>query len=152
MLSAKAAQSIYERVRSTAGKRELAGSWLLDFDGLRECGLSGAKARTLCAFGAQVGSNPDALDHWYTLSAEALIEDITRYKGMGAWTASIIALFYVGHEDVFPHDDGSIQRALRLIDAGRRGRKNRLDPDKAAPYRSYLALYLWHALDTGVIG
>jgi DNA-3-methyladenine glycosylase II len=152
MLSAKAAQSIYQRVRGKADERELPGSWLLDLESLRECGLSGSKARTICNFGAHVGRDPGALDHWYDLSAEDLAGEIGGFKGMGAWTASIIALFYVGHEDVFPQADGSIQRAIRLLDAGKRGKKNRLDPDKAAPYRSYLALYLWRALDTGVIG
>ncbi|MFN0040188.1 MAG: DNA-3-methyladenine glycosylase family protein [Burkholderiales bacterium] len=151
MLSSKAAQSIYERVRLRTAELGLPGAWQLDFESLRSCGLSGSKARTICEFGKQVGADPGALDHWFALSAAELAAQIGAYKGMGAWTASIVALFYVGHEDVFPHADGSIQRALRCLEGKRRLKKLRIDPALAAPYRSYLAMYLWRGLDAGVI-
>ena len=152
MLSSQAAQTIYERVKTAAQASDLPGSWLLDHDSLRGCGLSSAKARTVCAVGAQVGANPQALDHWYALPPQELLDQIRQFRGMGPWTASIIALFYVGHEDIFPAADGSIQRAIALIEGpSRTRRKRRFDPDLAAPYRSYLALYLWRALDTGLI-
>ena len=152
MLSSKAAHAIYQRVRDKASDLGLEGSWLLDVESLRGCGLSGSKARTICEFGARIGADSSAVDHWYSLSAEDLAEEIRRHKGMGDWTASIIALFYVGHEDVFPYADGSIRRAIGLLEGTRRTKKHRVDPELAAPYRSYLALYLWRALDTGVIG
>lgn len=151
MLSSKAAQAIYQRVQNRAAELGKNGSWLLDLESLRACGLSGSKARTIFEFGKFVGSNPRALDHWYALSADELAREIGRHKGMGAWTAAIIALFYVGHEDVFPHGDGSIRRAIQLLEGRRRLKKFRVDSDLATPYRSYLAMYLWRALDTGVI-
>ena len=152
MLSAGAAQSIYQRVRGKASDLGLEGSWLLDYESLRSCGLSGSKARTICEFRSRIGADASALDHWYSLSAADLAEQIGRHKGMGDWTASIIALFYVGHEDVFPYADGSIRRAIGLLDSKRPSKKRRIDPELATPYRSYRALYLWRALDTGVIG
>ncbi len=152
MLSSKAARSIYQRVRDKTSDLGLEGSWLLDYECLRSCGLSGSKARTISEFGTRIGADASALDHWHSLSAEHLTEEIRRHKGMGDWTASIIALFYVGHEDVFPYDDGSIRRAIGLLEGKRRSKKHRVDPELAAPYRSYLALYLWRALDSGVIG
>lgn len=152
MLSSRAAETIYERVSAAALTQGLAGSWLLDHDSLRGCGLSGAKARAVGAIGAQVGANPQALDHWYTLPPQELQDQVRQLRGMGPWTASIIALFHVGHEDIFPAADGSIQRAIALIEGASKGRrKRRFDPDLAAPYRSYLALYLWRALDTGLL-
>ena len=152
MLSAQAAQTIYERVRGATAAQGLPGGWLLDHDSLRACGLSGAKARTICDIATRIGANAEALDHWYALPPDELIEQIRQHRGMGAWTASIIALFYVGHEDIFPSADGSIQRAIAMIQAQTGKRKARpFDPDKAAPYRSYLAMYLWRALDAGVL-
>ncbi len=155
MLSAQAAATIYERVRLKAAERRLAGSWLLDHDSLRACGLSGGKARTICEIAVRVGRDPAALDHWYALPPDELTAAIKAARGLGDWTASIIGLFYVGHEDIFPHADGSLQRAMVLIEerlraGGRRG-KRRFDPDRAAPYRSYLAMYLWRALDSGML-
>ena len=155
MLSTQAASTIYARIRSKAEEKRLTGSWQLDHDSLRACGLSGSKARTICEFGAHIGADPTALDHWFNLAPELLIGEIKQYKGMGDWTASIIALFYVGHEDVFPAADGSLQRAISLIQSarGKPGRRKgaTFDPGKAAPYRSYLALYLWRAMDAGLL-
>ena len=152
MLSTQAASTIYARIRSKAEEQRLAGSWQLDHDSLRACGLSGAKARTICAIGAHIGADLTALDHWHALAPEKLIDEIKGYKGMGDWTASIIALFYVGHADIFPASDGSLQRAIKLIqDGGKRRKVAKFDSGKAAPYRSYLALYLWRAMDTGIL-
>ena len=152
MLSAQAAQTIYERVKCASGARRLPGSWLLDHDSLRACGLSGSKARTICEIGMRIGTDATALDHWYALPPDILLDQIKQYRGMGDWTAAIIALFYVGHEDIFPAADGSIQRAIAIIQGRAKRRKPRLfDPGKATPYRSYLAMYLWRALDTGVL-
>ncbi|MEQ1879506.1 MAG: hypothetical protein ABL878_00880 [Burkholderiales bacterium] len=57
MLSSKAAQSIYERVNGRAVDLGLPGSWLLDQESLRACGLSGSKAKTIAEFGREVGSD-----------------------------------------------------------------------------------------------
>lgn len=153
MLSGKAADTIYGRVKEAAEARNLPGSWLLDMATLRSCGLSSAKANAIAALRAQIGSDPAALDHWYALSPDALLEEIMALRGMGAWSAAILALFYVGHEDIFPSGDGSLARALRLIaESAPEGDAWVLDPDLAAPYRSYLALYLWQCLDAGLLG
>lgn len=153
MLSSTVASAIYKRIAAAADERGLVGSWQLDFDTLRSCGLSGSKARTICAFGSKIEDDACALEHWRTLEPDALIQEIRSNKGMGDWTAAIIALFYVGHEDVFPWGDGSLQRAIAALQRAGAGRSRRykFDPDRARPYRSYLALYLWQALDSGVL-
>jgi DNA-3-methyladenine glycosylase II len=153
MLSGAAARTIYERISLAANEERLVGSWMLDRDRLRSCGLSNAKVQTVVDFGSHVGQNPKALEHWRALSLEDLKSEITRFKGLGDWTASIIALFYIGHEDVFPAADGSLQRAAKILTE--RGiatrRRYKFDPDLVRPYRSYLALSLWDALDNGIL-
>ena len=152
MLSSQAASTIYERVKKKTTEQQLSGSWLLDHDSLRQCGLSGSKARTISEFAAHIGPESSALDHWYSLPADTLITEIKGFRGMGDWTASIIALFYVGHEDVFPAGDGSLQKAIQVIQGKKKGK--RVQPfnyQMASPYRSYLALYLWKLLDAGVL-
>lgn len=153
MLSGAAAKTIYSRVTTAATERGLVGSWQLDFDVLRSCGLSGAKANNICAFGAKIGNDVFAIEHWRTLDLNSLIEEIRSNNGMGEWTASILALFYVGHEDVFPVGDGSLRRAIATLQrrAAKHSRRYKFDPDRARPFRSYLALYLWQALDTGML-
>ena len=153
MLSGAVAKAIYGRVTAAATERGLVGSWQLDYDSLRGCGLSGSKANTIRAFGEKIGDDVSALEHWRTLDVNSLIQEIRSNKGMGDWTASILALFYVGHEDVFPAGDGSLQRAITALQriGTKRSRRYKFDPERAQPFRSYLALYLWQALDTGML-
>jgi DNA-3-methyladenine glycosylase II len=152
MLSTKAAQTIYQRIKDKAVDHGLPGSWLLDDRSLRSCGLSTSKAQAVCAFGKSIGDNANGLDHWYKLDPDDLMNEIKSYKGMGDWSAAILALFYIGHEDIFPQGDGSLQRAVAIIESQHLDRHSRpFKVDKAAPYRSYLALYLWHALDNKIL-
>jgi DNA-3-methyladenine glycosylase II len=102
-------------------------------------------------FGRALQIDPNLVKSWKSQPADQVTVTIKSFWGMSDWTASIITLFYLGHEDVFPHGDGSLQRALRLIEGATRNRQIKLDPELARPYRSYLALYLWKALDSGVL-
>lgn len=153
MLSGAVAEVIYRRISAAAVQKQLTGSWQLDYDTLRYCGLSRSKAKSICEFGSKVGNDPLALNHWRALDVDSLIDEIKSNRGMGDWTAGIVALFYVGHEDVFPSGDGSLNRAIESLQRVTRksSRRYRFDPNRARPYRSYLALYLWQALDSGLL-
>lgn len=153
LLSGKAAETIYQRIVRATQRNGLTGSWQLDFDSFRACGLNGAKARALCTFGEKIGNDPNALEHWRTLDSQALTREIVRHPGLGPWTAAIIQLFYLGREDVFPQGDRGLQRALVALEqAGVLQRPHyHFDPERASPYRSYLALYLWQAGERGLL-
>jgi len=57
-------------------------------------------------------------------------------KGIGSWTADYIALRALGEPDVFPSEDLILKRALEQCPD--------INTEDYAPYRSYLAAYLWH--------
>lgn len=152
MISGKAAETIYNRIKFSAATKGLCGSWMLDQQTLRKCGLSGAKARAIVDLGSKIGGNSEALDYWHSLTSELLLNEIKKFRGMGVWSAGILALFYIGHEDIFPEGDGSLQRAIQLIQKKESAKSGiEFDVNRAAPYRSYLALYLWHILDAGLL-
>jgi DNA-3-methyladenine glycosylase II len=154
MLSSHAAKTIYERVASAARKHGHKGSWQLDSTMLRECGVSGSKARTIAEFGAAYDREPGRYEGWCKLTVDDLFSEVRACWGMSDWSASMLGIFYFAHEDIFPHSDGSIQRAAELLrKAGYiRGRSKRaFVPEVAAPYRSYLALYMWRMLDEKVL-
>ena len=153
MLSAKAAATIYGRLQDASIKKKLAGSWMLGPKTLRTCGLSGNKVAAVRKLASLVKDNPKALDHWYDLDATTLHAEVSSMHGIGPWSASIISMFYVGHEDIFPTGDNSLNRALKILNnqLARRKSHQMFQPELAEPYRSYLALYLWKALDTGAL-
>jgi DNA-3-methyladenine glycosylase II len=77
------------------------------------------------------------------MGSKELITDVTRLKGVGPWTASILAMFHFAHQDLFPIQDSSLRKAMSLL----KDQGILIIPERAQPYRSYLACYLWDMLD-----
>lgn len=150
MLSGKAAASIFARVQ-TAAKLANCRTWELPDATLRECGLSRRKVRAIREFSDRLTAQPTLTRRWARLSPDAFVQEVSTLWGMSTWTAAILALFHLAHEDVFPEGDGSLQRAVQIVNKNSGRKAAALDFERASPYRSYLALYLWKALDTEVI-
>lgn len=147
MLSAKAADTIYGRVKDLAEQKNIE-DWTLNFEEYRSCGLSTTKANAIVSFADYYNANTTEVEDWKNLSNEELINEIVKHKGIGRWTATIMALFHFGKEDVFPELDGSLKKAMELIEVQF---KVKIDPDLSSPFRSYLAYYFWHFLDKGLL-
>ena len=153
MLSTASARTIHARVCNLASDRRIE-PWRLEFRDLRSCGLSNSKCRTITEFRNRYMGQKADYDKWPNLCQNELLAAITSHWGMSDWTAGILSLSYFGHEDVFPKGDGSLVRAINAMHDDAQTRKsavNPLDPDLAKPKRSYLAMYLWKALDKGLI-
>jgi DNA-3-methyladenine glycosylase II len=117
---------------------------------LRAAGLSGQKIgymRDLCAR-IQNGSLP--LDRLHTLDDAAVIEALTRVKGIGRWTAEMFLMFRLHRPDVLPVGDlgivKAVQRAYRLRKAPDSKRLTRIG-EPWRPYRSIACWYLWASLE-----
>jgi len=67
----------------------------------------------------------------YSLIRQTLLS----IRGIGPWTAEYIALRALGEPDIFPSEDLILKRALRKYPD--------INTEHYAPYRSYLAAYLW---------
>jgi len=147
MLSRKAARSIHQKTESLAveqGKSEIA---LLTEEELRSCGISASKTKAIKLFAEHYYNNVDFYENWRNLDSDRLFSEVNKHWGLSHWTASILAIFYFGLEDVWPAHDGSIKRVTGLLEK----KGITFDPEKATPYRSYLALYLWEILDRKLI-
>ena len=147
MLSRKAASCINQRAESlavTKGKSEIA---LLSEEELRTCGVSSSKIKAIKLFSEQYYEDVDRYENWRNLDSTSLFVEVNKHWGLSNWSASILAIFYFGFEDVYPENDGSIKRVTGLLEQ----KGITFNPEKAAPYRSYLALYLWGILDQKLI-
>ena len=147
-LSVKAATTIFSRVEVALQGDFQPERVLAMSDGeLRALGLSRQKisyARGLAD--AVIGGSlvPAALAY---LSDDVVIEQITRLKGFGRWSAEMFLLFSLGRPDVWPADDLAIQAGLHRI-KNMRGRPDRKRADAVArpwrPYRGAAAIFIWH--------
>jgi DNA-3-methyladenine glycosylase II len=147
MLSRKAASTIVHRAESLAAKEGKCEIALLSEGEMRSCGISGSKAKAIKLFAEQYFNDVDGYENWRNLDSDRLFYEVNKHWGLSHWTASMLAIFYFGFEDVYPINDGSIKRATNLLEQ----KGITFEPEKAAPYRSYLALYLWEMLDRQLI-
>ncbi|MEM1254216.1 MAG: DNA-3-methyladenine glycosylase 2 family protein [Cyanobacteria bacterium P01_H01_bin.21] len=149
-LSVKAAASIWRRVVDSA-----AGQPLVDYfstvspDVLRSCGLSAAKAKAMRAIAMATFANQ--LDETFLseLDHEERTHCLTEIWGVGQWTADMMGIFYFGDPDIWPDGDTTARKNLERLTS--RHRKTVRTAARFAPYRSYLALYMWHQADTPIV-
>lgn len=154
-LANKAAATIWGRVLA------LGGGALLPPDGLRAtpdaalrgAGLSGAKLLALrdLAEKTAAGEVP-TLAEAAAMEQEALIERLTRVRGVGRWTAEMFLMFGLGRPDVLPVGDFGVRNGCRVAYG------LRALPTAAAltrrgarwkPWRTVASWYLWRASERG---
>ena len=149
-ISTKAAQSISKRFSDCAGTVTPARVAALSHESLRACGLSNAKARYVHDLASHFASGSLRPRRWPRMDDEAIIEDLTRVKGIGRWSAEMFLMFHLMRPDLLPVDDLGIRRAMeRHFNAGRAIKKAKMHKigERWAPYRSVASWYLWRSLE-----
>jgi DNA-3-methyladenine glycosylase II len=149
-LSVRAAETIWGRVVASAPVDTSLIAYFAAADpiDLRSCGLSAAKAKAVNAIaladlaGQLNAAELSQLDHL------ALTKRLTALWGVGQWTADMMGIFYFGKPDIWPEGDLSARKTLERLTSARR--KTIRTAARFAPYRSYLALYLWQYADAGL--
>ena len=152
-LSAKAAETIYQRVILLAGGIEamvpeaLLG---LDVDAVRAAGVSRPKIAYLRDLAERVADGRLDLHALDARPDDEVIEAITAVKGLGRWSAEMFLMFRLNRPDIFPVGDLGIVKGMQHV----LGMKSRPAPRtmlRAAeawrPYRSVAAWYLWRIQD-----
>lgn len=146
-LSVKAASTIKARVFDAAGELTPNSILQLSDERLRGCGLSHQKirySRHLCENILSGDFDPDGL-HKYD-DDEVLVR-ITNLLGFGRWSAEMYLLFSLGRSDVWPAGDLAVQEAVkRLKKLETRPKPKEMDEiaEGWRPYRSAMAIFLWH--------
>ena len=152
-LSKQAASTIWKRVHDTANSRN---SKLIDFcidkntEDLRQCGLSRNKIKALIGLAKAFHNNQISAPMLKKLDYDAMVAEITKLWGFGAWSADMTALFFFCKPDVWSLGDAALKRGITKL-ANTDNVKESVILDTVSPYKSYLALHIWKAIDTKVL-
>ncbi|MEM6253019.1 MAG: DNA-3-methyladenine glycosylase 2 family protein [Cyanobacteria bacterium P01_D01_bin.156] len=145
-LSVKAAASIWQRVVQSAADQSLMDYFAtVPPDALRSCGLSAAKAKAIGAIAIANHANQLDVVTLSQLDHTERTHCLTQIWGVGPWTADMMGIFYFGAPDIWPDGDTTARKNLEKLTSRRR--KTVRTAAHFAPYRSYLALYMWHQAD-----
>lgn len=151
-LHGKAASTIFGRLKDAAKADPLTPESVLKLRParMRALGLSPQKLSYIREL-ARLTRNGDVdFAGCETLADEAVIEHLTRVKGVGVWTAHMFLIFALRRPDVLPTGDlgvrAAIKKAYGLAELPTAEEMARI----AAAWRPYCSVaswYLWRSLD-----
>lgn len=151
-LSGKAAATIHSRLIALYGGAAPEPALLLAMpdEALRGAGLSRQKISYLRDLAERAESGEIPLDSIHELDDDAVIEALTRIKGVGRWTAQMFLMFRLGRPDVLPELDLGVRKAIQVAYRTRglpsTERVHRIGRCWA-PYRTIASWYLWASID-----
>lgn len=151
-LSGSAAATIHGRLIALYDGAIPAPSLLLAMPDelLRGAGLSRQKISYLRDLAARVESGDVPLDAIHEMDDDAVVDALTRIRGVGRWTAQMFLMFRLGRPDILPELDLGVRKAIQLA-YRTRGLPTTERVQKIgkrwAPYRTIASWYLWASID-----
>ena len=118
--------------------------------GLRKVGLSATKARCIGEFSKKIANNEFDLDRLTQLDDGDVVAELTKFRGIGEWTAEYTLVRGMGRVNSLPADDLGIRRAVSQ--AYFESKKVSAEEARAtltqkfAPYSGIAAFYLMYYL------
>ena len=146
-LSAKAAATIWNRVKAALGEVNPENVIKTSNETLRSAGLSSQKAEYIKSLATAAQNKTLELDRLRDLENEEIIRQLTAIKGVGRWTAEMFLIFGLARPDVFSFGDGGLFSAMNKLYGEMTKEKMTEISEKWSPYRSFACLYLWESLD-----
>lgn len=147
-LSEKAGRTIFTRFCSLFSRSIVTPDKLLAIPDqkLRDMGVSWSKVAYLKSLARAVADGSVALGSLKEQSDEEVIQQLTRVKGIGRWTAEMFLMFSLGREDVFSFGDLGLRKAIQMLYKLKKEPTEdymRRRTNTWKPYRTYVALALW---------
>lgn len=150
-LAGAAARTIHGRVEAALGGVVAADRVLATPEGdLRAAGLSGAKLAAIRDLADKSRSGAVPLNDLDALDDHAVIDRLTRVRGIGPWTAQMHLLFELRRPDVWPVGDLGVRAGLGRVlglEAPLSVERTEWTGTGYRPWRSAVAWYCWRAVD-----
>jgi len=148
LVSTAAARSIMKTLLDAHGDIDGIIAWAMRTaeDAPPSHSLSRAKRKAIAHWGFFLAEHGDPRTRWSGLDADALVTEIMALRGLGRWSAHMIAIFGFGHPGIWPDGDAGVMRAARVVFKGMRAPTVRR---LIAGHESHVALCCWALLDKG---
>jgi O-6-methylguanine DNA methyltransferase len=151
-LNGKAAAAIFARLCALFPRGEPSARRVLRLpdERLRGVGLSAAKLLSLrdLAQKAEDGTIP-TLAEIHDLPDEAIIERLSKVRGIGRWSAEMLLMFRLGRPDVLPVDDYGVRKGFGIAYDREMPSPKELAAfgERWKPYRTVASWYLWRMVE-----
>ncbi len=150
-LSGRVASVIFGRLAAAAGDHLTPeGILKLRPSRMRRLGLSTAKTAYIRDLARHTRDGSIVFEDLGALADHEVIEQLTKVKGIGTWTAHMFLIFALQRHDVLPVGDLGIRSAMRkaygLTDLPAPAEMEAI-AQRWRPYCSVASWYLWRSLD-----
>ncbi len=150
-LSGSAAKSISTRFRSIYNTRFPKPIDVIETPStkLRKTGLSKMKVEYIKEISKKIVSKELQLQKLPKLSDAEVVEELTKIRGVGKWTAEMFLIFTLGRMDVLPVGDLGLKKGIQKLyslDELPSDMKMFKIAEKWRPYRTVATWYLWKSL------
>ena len=152
-LTGKAAQSIYKKFISYYNNNEYGCQpqyVILTADNvMRSFGLSNKKIEYIKLLSSNIIKGNINLRSFKEKEDEEIINELTKLKGIGRWTAEMFLIFCLERKDVFPLKDLGIKKAIQrwYLNSDYLDDQSIIELSNIwKPYRSIASWYLWKSL------
>lgn len=151
-LNGRAAETIFARLKDAAKADPVTPDSILKLRParMRALGLSGQKMTYIRELARMTRSGEIDFEQCLALEDAAVVEHLTRVKGVGVWTVHMFLMFALRRHDVLPTGDFGIRMAMKkaygLEDLPKPAEMEKI----AAPWRPYSSIacwYLWRSLE-----
>jgi DNA-3-methyladenine glycosylase II len=151
-LNGTAAGTIFARLQAAAKADPLTPESILRLRParMRAVGLSGQKMKYIRELSRMTRDGDVNFEQCATLEDSAVVEHLTRVKGVGVWTVHMFLMFALRRHDILPTGDFGIRMAMKkaygLEDLPKPAEMEKI----AAPWRPYSSVacwYLWRSLE-----
>lgn len=152
------AQTLTHRFVTTYGM-EMDGAWFypepaiaakITVEELRELQFSVRKAEYVIGLSEKIANDEIDLESMRDKSDVAVLEELTKIRGIGRWTVENFLMFGLGRPNLFPKADIGIQNAIkRLYTMETKPTMEQMEAysQEWHPYLSYASLYLWSSIE-----
>jgi len=114
-LAVKASATIFRRFSEVLGGKITAENILkLDKRQFRKAGVSPQKMGYLIDLSKVYLQDKKIFDNLEKFSNEEIIQELTKIKGIGVWTAQMFLIFSLNRLNVLPLDDLGIKNSIRI--------------------------------------
>jgi DNA-3-methyladenine glycosylase II len=145
-ISVLAADAIWGRLCEHLGEVTPSAVLATDQASIAACGVTRPKASYIHG----LAENADDLlnQDWDSMSDEAIMKHLVKFRGIGPWTAEMLLMFHFLRPDVFSLGDiGLIRGTQRLVPEAETKEQVGEIAERWRPYRTAAAWYLWRILD-----
>jgi len=145
-ISVTAADAIWGRLVTHLGEVTPEAVLQTDQPSIAACGVTRPKASYINGLAENA---EDLLDQpWTSMSDEAIMKHLVKFRGIGPWTAEMLLMFHFLRQDVFSLGDiGLIRGTQRLVPEAETKEAVGEIAERWRPYRTAAAWYLWRILD-----